>query len=155
MKSALDYSVAAVLILVLAMLQGTGMLAVRGILPELALAGLVLAMFFGAPLWFLFTLMFLALSGLVWQTGIPREFYAFSGAFLAALGLKRILPWHALFEAPIAIAAAVLVFVLLADPRYLFTYPARMASEMLLTLASGIIIFCFFVLAYGFPRERQ
>src|SRR3989344_1767862 len=92
--------------------------------------------------------------------------YGFAAAALLALAtlpgsgavsvfvLKRFSHWHFIIETALLAGAAAIVFALLADPAYLFLFPARFGVELLYVELAAFLSLGVLMLVYGPPQNE-
>lgn len=143
------YGFALSAVLVASALQVSGSFSFFGIVPNLALGILIALLFYFDS--FAEILFFAALAAFMlnWAGGLPWELVALMGAVGAAFVLKRITLWHRLVEIAFLAGAATALFVLIADPPYLFLFPGRFGIELLYAEVFAFISLGLLTLWYG------
>lgn len=149
------YAFAAVLLLVLAALQTSGAVTLFGIVPNLALGALIALLFYFDSFAGILLLSALAAAALNWTSGIPRELIAFLSAVSAAFVLKRLSRWHFALDVALLAGSAAVIFALLADPSYPFSFPARFGVELLYTELAAFFFLGFLSSLYGAPQTSR
>ncbi|KKW47663.1 MAG: hypothetical protein A2128_00535 [Candidatus Liptonbacteria bacterium GWC1_60_9] len=148
------YGFAAAALLALATLQVSGAVSFFGLVPNLVLSALVALLFYFESFGEILLLSGAALGVLNWTRGVSWELVAFAGAVCAVFVLKRFSHWHFIIETALLAGAAAIVFALLADPAYLFLFPARFGVELLYVELAAFLSLGVLMLVYGPPQNE-
>lgn len=132
------------LIIILGLLQNTGILSFYGVKPNLLLAFLISISFFTHD--FLIYLSFILISVILlnFQIGFALEQIIFALLTIVAFFIGRRLHWKHIFNNLLLIGASTILFYLLTSPDFLISNWLTVLLETIYNLIFGLVFFKFF-----------
>lgn len=140
MASLYQATLALLLVVCAAYVQGEAILRIGDVNPNLTLIAVIVLSFFIARWYYTVLLILVSAIFLIWQPGVSYELIVFVMLLSCALFFKELVRWQTLLGCLILIGATTFVFLLLIDPLFLFHHPLIVFGELAYNVILGGIL---------------